>query len=306
MQSSDASMIDIRQAQGWQKYLEILGCKCIRTASEILVALVQLPFCAAAKIQRPKVFTATDLEEVEYICKQNNALLVKLEPSVDQNLSVLETSGWEKNRSPFLPPSTIFIDLKKSEKELWNNLASNAKYSIKAANKEDLRIEIIKNPGQDYLRDFYKISKETGKHKRFYIQGFEDLTAKALAFGDETYLHFVFDKSDNIISGNFYMGFDSNVWYIHGAMTTKNRRSNAGHKLMWESILHFKKLGYTILDLEGKDDARFPAFTKNWGGFSFFKEKFGGKVVEFPQPYIKIYNPLLKIMTKIAGDTIAI
>ena len=68
---------------------------------------------------------------------------------------------------------------------------------------------------------------------------------------------------------------------------------------MWEAILHLKDSGYDWLDLEGVDDDRFPAFTRDWGGFSYFKEKFGGKVVRYPMPQIKYLNPVLRILSKV-------
>jgi len=67
---------------------------------------------------------------------------------------------------------------------------------------------------------------------------------------------------------------------------------------MWESILYFKKIAYKYIDLEGVDDERFPSFTKNWGGFTHFKEKFGGTILKLPPPYIKYYSPILKFFTK--------
>jgi lipid II:glycine glycyltransferase (peptidoglycan interpeptide bridge formation enzyme) len=43
-----------------------------------------------------------------------------------------------------------------------------------------------------------------------------------------------------------------------------------------------------------------------WGGFSHFKEKFGGTIVEFPVPYVKYFNPIIKVISKLYGDKLSL
>ena len=52
------------------------------------------------------------------------------------------------------------------------------------------------------------------------------------------------------------------------------------------------------MDLDGIYDPRFPSFLAKWGGFSHFKEKFGGEVVTYPVAHVKYYNKLLKYLFK--------
>jgi len=50
--------------------------------------------------------------------------------------------------------------------------------------------------------------------------------------------------------------------------------------------------------LEGKTDDRFKEISRNWVGFTHFKEQFGREAVEFPRPYNKYFSPILKIIQK--------
>ncbi len=94
------------------------------------------------------------------------------------------------------------------------------------------------------------------------------------------------------------MGVNKTVWYFHGGTSNEARKNKTGYALVWHSILYLKEQGFEVLDLEGVDDSRFST-TNAWGGFSHFKEKFGGDTVQFPYPHIKYYNKLLKLATKI-------
>ena len=93
---------------------------------------------------------------------------------------------------------------------------------------------------------------------------------------------------------------------MFGGTTELGRHNKTGYELLWQSILYFKKLGYAWLDLEGVYDPRFPKYLNAWGGFSHFKEKFGGVVVEFPMPYIKYLSPVLKLIAKLYGGRLSL
>jgi lipid II:glycine glycyltransferase (peptidoglycan interpeptide bridge formation enzyme) len=256
------------------------------------------------KVQRPKDLVKQDLEEIEQKALENKAALVKIEPDIEQDLRILEEEGYITNVSPLCPPSTIFIDLKKSEGSLYEDLSGSCKYSIRRAQREGARVEFFKNPSLEVLDKFYKIHKSTGKQKNFYIQGFDDIKRKIEVFGDQAILAMVSSSlekdQDPVVTGaNLYLGFRDGVWYMHGGTTEEGRKTKNGYELYWKSILYLKEVGYEWLDFEGVDDKRFPRFTSGWGGLSHFKEKFGGQRVEFPVPYVKFYKPLLKKLSKI-------
>ena len=140
--------------------------------------------------------------------------------------------------------------------------------------------------------------KKTGKRKHFYVYPMKDFSARIKDFGKDCHLVLSFDKAGTLLSGKFYLCHGDMVLYSTGGTSEEGLKTKAGYELLWKSILYFKGMGYKVLDLEGKDDPRFPLSTKNWGGFSHFKEKFGGEVVQFPYNYIKYFNPVLKFLSK--------
>ena len=294
-------MTDIRQSEAWSKYLEMYGWQSAVTSGLTNIEMQKTLFGKIAKIQRPKFLTQNDLAEIDAVCKKEKILLVKLEPELTQNLDILKNADYFQSFFPLLPPSTIYIDLQKSENQLWEALSHTAKSSIKASKKASSHVHFYANPPEDKLKMFYKIEKETGTTKKFHVQNFADLKRKAQVFGEHAHIAEIRNSNNTSVAANFYLCHEGVVYHIHGGTSNSGRveRVGYGYHLMWQSILYFKNLGFKALDLEGKDDGRFPRFTKNWEGFSFFKERFGGQNVQFPPPYIKLFTGTLKILAKI-------
>jgi len=289
--------LDLRQSDNWADYLRFLGWNVLTTSSGVNFATMQSKFGNVVKVQRPTKLLEEDLEEIEEIALDLKAALIKVEPSLGQDLGVLRNGGYVRNKSPLCPSATIFIDLTKSEDVLEKALSRSCRYSIRRARREGVGVEFYRKPSGEVLEKFYELHKSTGKQKSFYIQSFKDISKKVEVFGDNAILGVV--SSDGGATGaNLYLGFGEGVWYIHGGTTPEGRKNKNGYELYWQSILYLKSLGFKWLDLEGVDDKRFPNFTRNWGGLSHFKEKFGGVRVEFPPPYVKLLNPWLKRISK--------
>jgi len=296
--------VDIRQSENWAEYLHSLNWDSHKTSSGMNIEYTKTFLGGIVKIQRPSILEKKDLVEIETFCKGIKPLFIKIEPFIGQDVRVLEEAGYIKSDVPMIPPSTIYIDLTKSEEELWDNLAQSKRYShtvqysVKRAQREGVTLRFYQNPVREKLDVYFQMARETGRRKHFYTQPFKDMLTKVKIWGKECHLVLAYDKVGNLLSGKFFLCYGDMVLYSTGGTTPLGMKSKAGYELLWKAILYFKGLGYKVLDLEGKDDDRFPGLTKNWGGFSYFKEKFGGEAVEFPYPHIKYTSPVLKFMSK--------
>ncbi len=288
-----------RQSETWFEYLKILGWKYEETKSGIKIALLKSPLGVVTKIQRPKKFTENDLQEIENICKKYKALFIKIEPIDAENETILKQHGFVQSQHPLCPPSTSIINLKETEKELWNKISHSGKYSINRSTREGSVVKFLKKPSEKQTSDFYKLVVETSKRGRFYIDPLKEVLYKAKIYGDDFHVGYVENGAGELMSVKFFLAYKKSITFITGGTAAKARKGKWGYALLWESILYFKKLGFEYMDLEGVDDSRFPTFTRNWGGFSHFKEKFGGEIVRFPPPYIKFLNPAFIFLSKI-------
>jgi len=275
-----------------------MGWKSPRTSSGIIIALRDLKIGSVVKVQRPVNIAQKDIDDIEKICKKNRAMFAKIEPFDFDSVKILEENGYTKNDNPLSPPSTFYIDLTKSEEELWNNISNSGKYSINRSKREGTKLRFYQNPIVEKLEPYYKMCLETGRRNHFPIQSYKILLSKVKIFGKESHLVLAYDKEGNLLSGKFYLCHKDMVLYSTGGTTKLGRKSKAGYQLLWDSILYFKGLGYKVFDLEGRSDDRFKEISRTWAGFTLFKEKFGGEVVEFPYPYNKYFSLLFRTMSK--------
>jgi len=297
-------VVDIRQSPQWGEYLKYLGwkkhslgdCKNIysRRAGPISVA----------KMQRPANLNVNDLKEIDRLAQKNDFAFVKLEPSLEQNVDVLTQAHYKISQSPLCPPSTIFIDLQTDAATLEANLSHSCRYSINRAKRESAHVAFFQKPGLDLLSQVYPIMKNTALKQKFPVSSLDDLKTKIDLWGPDCHLAVV-KSADGVICGTkMFLGFNGNVWFMHGGTSEEGRKTKFGYLLLWESLLYLKSHNYKFLDLEGKDDKRFPSFTKTWGGFSHFKERFGGIEVLYPRPTIKYYSPVLKFLARLYSSAI--
>lgn len=290
---------DIRQSDAWFDFLKLYGWQKITTEKGINIALLATPLGKFAKIQRAPSILKSDLLEINSLLQKKKALFVKIEPSLVQDLEILNSCDFRKSRGFMAPPSTLFIELKQKENDLWNSFSHSAKYSIRRAVREKTRVERIIAPNEKHLQYFYELIKQTTRHKRFSTISLPNLIITTKIFKNNSILFLVYNAQNKLQGGKYFLGHKSSAWYMYGGTSDEGRKNKSGYNLVWESFLGLKRLGFEWLDFEGVDDSRY-SNTRQWGGFSHFKEKFGGVVIQFPYPRIKYYSRLFKIATRFA------
>jgi lipid II:glycine glycyltransferase (peptidoglycan interpeptide bridge formation enzyme) len=291
---------DVRQGDGWGKYLCSIGFKTIRTSGGVLMVIKKILFFSLIKIQKPPPLSKRDLDEIESIAEKEKYFFIKLEPFVGQDENLLIQAGYSRSNTPLSAPSTMVMDLTKDESYLWGKLSHSAKYSVNRAEREGAQVRFYENPTEEAFSNFYKIFAETAKKQKFYKLPYKEALSRSKSFGRKSHLVLAYDKDGVLASGKLFLGNQELVLYSLGGTTEAGRKTKIGYELLWKSILYLKGSGYSALDLEGIEDSRFKFFTSGWGGFSYFKEKFGGTIVRFPCPYVKFSNKILAYLNKLA------
>jgi hypothetical protein len=80
---------DVRQSDGWGKYLTSIGFRTIRTSGGVLMAIKKVLSFGLIKIQKPTPVNKKDLEEIENIARKENYFMIKFEPFVGQDENLL-------------------------------------------------------------------------------------------------------------------------------------------------------------------------------------------------------------------------
>lgn len=283
-------IIDTRQSDEWSKYLEMYHWESVRLSNGSILRMVPLLGVKFAKLQRPKPLTKGDLEEIDRICKKNRTVFIRIFPNLKQDVSILEKHKYKVDNSTDSPPKTMLMDLQKDQQKLWNNLSKGCRYSINRANRYGVKVEIIQNPKTEDIENFHKLIAKRGKKKNYHVQSMQDQKHKVKVFGDQSYIANAYDKEGNILGTKMFLGLNNNIWYFSGGTSELGQKSKGGYKLLWDSIVYFKDKGYEVMDLEGLADDRLKDKTKSWRGYTEFKLKFNGEIIEYPLPYKKYFN----------------
>jgi lipid II:glycine glycyltransferase (peptidoglycan interpeptide bridge formation enzyme) len=271
-------MQDLRQNKIWARFCESKGWKIetLRSADgqhtlqAIIIPLGMLGL-KFLKLQRSEF--EPNWQELKRIKRKNWVITSVIEPMQTERWSGLNDAGYRLSRFPYLATKTIIIDITKSVTELWNNLSENTRRLIKK-NKD---VEIKKVKPELFLK-YWKTSAKIWTMSLIELNNIQRILKKKASF----YLCY---KNNICQSGLLIVETKDMANYMHTFTTEAGRISGAHFKLVWESILESKEKGLKFYDFEGIFDSRWPQ--KKWKGFTEFKNKFGGNVIEFPGCFSK-------------------
>lgn len=248
----------------------------------------------------------TALEDLKKIAKEENAIFCRIELPLSSHPANLlkvhelfmnwrieerqKKNGWiikwKQSFSRWTPEKTLVLDLSKPEDQLLAEMKEKGRYSIGLAKRHGITIQhfhTLEEVGAKFAFDaFYKLLEKTAKRdqfhghaKSFYKTFLDTLGPKKMAS------LFVAQHEGKIIGGIIVVFYGDTATYYYGASDYEHRNLMAPYLLQWEAILKAKKQGLRWYDLFGLE----------WGRVSEFKEKFGGKIVEFPKAFDIVYRP---------------
>lgn len=185
---------------------------------------------------------------------------------------------------------TYHLSLSKTEKELWENLASPLQRQIKKTQKQSFTVQMCQEKDIEALIGIFSQNQDMGKNltglsKKHFQPILNKLTQIAHYFIQEKkgIILTIADENGNIEAGGIFGLCGKKMTYIAGGVSPKYRTEGLMSRLLWEAILFGQKNNYTIFDFEGSMIA----------GIETFFRKFGA----FPVPYLQIVqNQLPKIL----------
>lgn len=244
----------------------------------------RLPFIGSIlKIQRPEKI---EIDTINKLCRRYGVFQTIIEPKNEKDANHIESYGYKKSKSTYLPSKTLQIDLTQSKQDILKHFKKDARYALRKGG--DLKITESITP--DEIKIFRKEWQKSVKFKR-YVPSADQLIKLKESFPQS---HSLFLTSHNIsgriIGGVIFTtsshGKSKYVTYYWQAFTNKEGRSTlSNYALLYHGILWAKKNEYKLFDFEGIYDPRFP--DKSWLGFTHFKRSFGGYEVTFPGCYTK-------------------
>ncbi len=239
------------------------------------------------------------VEEVDRVCRERRAVLLKVEPDMwqeDANTPGQPPSGFRASNHAIQPPRTIVISLEDSEDDILGRMKSKTRYNARLARRK----EVVVDTSQD-IDLFYDMLESTadradfGIHNRKYYQRTYDLFAPQ---GECKLFVAEYDRQPLASILVFIRG--SRSWYFYGASSAEHRDRMPTYLVQWEAIRWARDQGCKSYDLWGVPDHD-EAFLEEhfldrgdglWGVYRF-KRGFGGEVKRTVGPWDRVYHPLL-------------
>jgi len=152
------------------------------------------------------------------------------------------------------PPSTVVIDLTKSEDELLGAMKAKTRYNIRLAERKGVE---VREGGIEDLDRWYSMYRETAARdritihsKQYYATLFE--LSEKMAGGVHREVRLLLGYAgEELLAGIIVMINGARATYLYGASSNEKRNFMASYLVQWQGILLAKARGCRLYDLFG-------------------------------------------------------
>lgn len=208
---------------------------------------------------------------------------LRLEPvgaSAETLRSALKVSGGRKAPHEVEPHLTRVVDLSPGMEDILAGISQTTRNIIRRNQREQgLTFKTSRDPADIPL--FTRMLSTVAKRKGvgFYDDDYYRKQARALMPAGMLELEIAYDGRTPIGTALIH-DFGGRSSYTYAASLPEARDKNVSALLLWQAMLNAKERGNKEIDLYGiAPDSAGPEHP--WYGFSAFKKKFGGQVVEY-------------------------
>lgn len=253
------SPIDLRQTQEYAEYMRQIGWQVERVPDWLYIKKIPFLPWSMAKLQRAK---NVDWKLVARVKKKHRIIKLITEEMVAKK--------------------TIWINLRKSEKELLKAMKPKTRYNIGVAKRRGVKIKIANGKwlmaNGNTRNDFFGLLQQNAKRLGIFGMPQKWFKAQVKAFGKKCFATLAY-FDDELVAGNFFMTSSDGCFYSHNGSTEWGRKLMAPSLCAWEGMKEAKRRGLKTFDFEGIYDGS--RWLRRWRGFTRFKRGFGGKEITF-------------------------
>lgn len=170
-----------------------------------------------------------------------------------------------------VPCGNFLVDLTRTEDELWKNIHSKHRNSIRRGEKAGIE---IRKGNMDLLDDYVKLSIETYLRTSDSTVGFSYYKGLVQELDDNSII-FIADKEGVPQSGGMFYYNNCIAYYLHGASVSRPE-PGATNYLLWKAMMFFKERGVKLFSFVGYHYDPEPG--SKLDGIQKFKERFGGEL----------------------------
>jgi len=177
-----------------------------------------------------------------------------------------------KSKSEYNPATTLILDLKKPEEEIFSGFNKKTRYAIKQSQKHE--VLFYKSKTKQDLENFMILLAETNKRNGISQYNFKYYFNLLDTFSDNIDLYFA-SYNNEVLASMLVINYEKTATYLFGASSDKYRSINITSGLYWYSIKESKKNGFDKFDFWGVKaelvDGKLKAKKGAWEGLSRMK-----------------------------------
>ncbi|MCC6260383.1 MAG: peptidoglycan bridge formation glycyltransferase FemA/FemB family protein [Anaerolineales bacterium] len=234
--------------------------------------------------------------EVDAVCKQQRAILLKIEPDAWSGETRFSSSALRISPHNIQPPRTIVVSIKEDEDAMLARMKSKCRYNVRLAEKKGIKIR-----AWDDISAFHEMLTITGGRDSFGVHSEEYYQRAYELFHPAGICELlVAEFEGKPLAAVMVFAHGKRAWYVYGASNDQERNRMPTYLLQWEALRWAKARGCEEYDLWGVPDAnedqleaQFEARHDGLWGVYRFKRGFGGEVKRAAQAVDRVYNPLL-------------
>lgn len=193
----------------------------------------------------------------QYFTEKENAHYIRFVLSPEH----IDTQIFRWNKWSVKVNYTYQLSLKSSTNELFENLSSEKRKSIRKAEKDGIVVKETEN--YDTVKELILKTFERQKKKInvFYLNKIlQEWANPSNSFA------FVAYSDEKPVAATFCLYDHSTAYYLMGGYDFQNTHHGAGVSCMWHSILKSKELGLDIFDFEGSMLPNVERYFRDFGG----------------------------------------
>lgn len=183
---------------------------------------------------------------------------------------------------------TLCIDLQLTEDQLRKEMNRTTRYQINKAGRDSLRVQQIRHPTKQEIKEFTLFFNEFAKEKG--IEKTRDDKLEALRLTKKILISYVMHETGKKLASHLYIanGKRATMFYsasarFEGEQIKPIEIGRANRYLHWQDILFFKERQYRFYDFLGISKEENDQAQQN---INKFKKGFGGKEITEYQSYI--------------------
>jgi peptidoglycan pentaglycine glycine transferase (the first glycine) len=289
---------ELKSAFGWDAVRIVEG----ETGAQILFRRLPLGFTFGylpkgpiAASQAGPVFWCT----VDQACRSRRAVFLKVESDGWEGDSQLPFTGGPEfipSVQHIQPRSTLVIDLRGSEDDIFNRMKPKTRYNIRLAGRKEVVVECSED-----VEAFYRVMNVTSQREQFHVHSLDYYRRAYELFHPAGMCElFVASCQGRPLATVMAFSHGNSGYYFYGASADEERNRKPTYPLQWEAIRWAHSQGRTEYDMwgipdEAADVAEDEAEGREdglWGVYRF-KRGFGGVVKHAMPTMDRVYIPLL-------------